>query len=146
MKDDTVLTYDIFRAETLVEPVDDPATPDVDESQEDAKAPTMTVGAMKSPAEADCGAYGGLGFYSAKACHDMGFKIYPKCASEETCADCKTGTTNICPEGTTDKDSCVALKTTQNPDDLPCYAIIHKPSAAMSMIVESIMGEIDTGY
>ena len=132
LKDDKIINYDIYKA---------PAT------GENIKA-TM-VASARSPLEADCGAYGGKGLYNRKLCAQYGFKLKRECASQTACEGCGTSP-SVCPAnengtGIISESDCNTLATAnrQNDSDINCFTLQHKPGGGMSMLVETMVGEIN---
>lgn len=122
--DDEVLTYDVYKA--------------IDDS-EYAKA-RMVAGKL-SHMEADCSAYGGeLGYYSVSECDSAKIKILPECATSANCSSC---TSNTCPEGSSDSETCLEVSNTKNPDGKTCFSLISKPGGGMSFMMKAVMSDIE---
>lgn len=132
--DNKIISYDIYRA-----------------TSSDEESAAELVASSLAPMDADCGAYGGEGFYSKKECADATNKIggdylriRTKCATSTNCADCGY----ICPKnkdntGNTTADSCAAMLVETNPDDLPCFTLLHKPSGGTTFLLETLIGQFD---
>ena len=124
-----ILTYDVYRAIS---------------TEPDSKAELITTSV--SPMEADCMAYGDqTGYYSTAECDSAKIRIKGKCATKQNCGTC---TNNTCPmnqEGTsaTDHDGCSELAGVLNPNDISCFAIVHKPSGGASFMLQALIGDID---
>ena len=125
--DDEIITYDIYRATAI---------------DENSKATPIAYGL--SAIEADCAAYGGKGFYAQKECEDSSIKIHTKCATSENCVGCVQN--KNCPlnaSGTAlDEAGCSAMASSDNPIDLPCLVIMHKPSGGLPFFIQAIVGDI----
>lgn len=134
--DDTIITYDVYKAESA-----------------DETSRAVLVASNLSLMEADCGAYGGSGIYKAKQC-DSNARILPECATVQNCAICNASASDaavddgydICPiedsEGNTGKD-CAEIAAFDNPDDINCFTLLHKPSAGTSFLLETLLTNID---
>jgi len=132
--DNKIISYDIYRATS---------------SEEEATA--ELVASSLAPMDADCGAYGGEGFYHKKQCEDSSNKINgdylrirTKCATSTNCAECG----NICPRNkddnsNTDESSCTTMAASLNPEDLPCFTLLHKPSGGTTFLLETLIGQFD---
>ncbi len=122
--DDQVLAYDIYRNE--------------DKSEETT---AKLIAGMQSPLAADCMAYGGnTGFYSNAECEAAKIRIKKECARKDACSGC---TSNTCPEGSTNSETCVVVRDANNPENIGCATILHKPTGGMSFIFQAIIGDID---
>ena len=124
-KDDQMFTYDIYRSE---------------DDSEDSKA--KFIAGMLSPLDADCQAYGlNTGYYSTLEC--AGIKVRPECIRNEACKRCTSETSSMCPGTANSEASCLAIREANNPHNLGCATILHKPSGGMSFILQALIGDID---
>ena len=114
--DDELITYDIYRKANLT----------------DEYASIVVSG--RSLAEADCSAYGGLGFFSKYECNAMGYSVHPKCAKTDVC-EMLVNETN--------KTNCQNAIAINNPDEQTCFSIIHKPSSGLGMIAGSMFDQMN---
>lgn len=115
-----IISYDVFQI------------PDEDSTEAHSRATSRTF------KEADCGAYGGLGVYSIQECNSSGYKTIKDCLTSEICLTCNTGGVNICPDSTT-AANCESKVSEYNPNNMSCFAIVHKPSAGASLIFEPLI-------
>ncbi len=133
-----VISYDIYRP---------------DNAEEETTASIVVWSA--SPMEADCGAYGGNGFYIREHCNTFGQTINAKCAKEETCSSCTSTNPayNVCPSKNTDGSAiaagsrteagCKTLAATTNPNDVACFTLLHRPSQGLGAIAGGLLEEVD---
>ncbi len=116
-----IINYDIF----------------VPESANASKA-TM-VASYQSYKDADCGIFGGTGYFKDDECKSGGKKIYLKCLTTDLCSKCGQG---ICPkteDGTQlTVDSCKARVKTKNPNEIACFMMLHKPSTGAGLIIDTV--------
>ena len=133
LTDDQIINYDVFKSQAS-----------------DEKTEAKMVASAQSPAMADCMAYGGNGYLSAKQCSALGIKIDTQCASTETCENCASVSPSICPmnaAGTaqTNKTQCQQMADANKigEDDIYCFTLQHRPRGGMSFLLESIVGEIN---
>ena len=126
--DDEIITYDIFKVQS---------------SDENAKLKMIASGL--SAFEADCGAYGGVeGFYSQSECATAGVKIHTNCVTTDNCAKCTTGNCPLNASGTqTNATSCKTYAETSNPNNYPCFTVMHKPSGGVPFFLQAIIGDIE---
>ena len=133
LKDNSIVSYDIYKGtkETL-------------DAEEAVQA--MIVHSGLSPMEADCKAYGGKGLYTQKECNLAGFRLSPKCAMFKTCIDCDASGKNTCPvigSYTAQTEAqCSTIQTVHNPQNTPCFTIIHKPSIGAGFLIDSILSDV----
>ena len=110
----------------------------------------MVAGRM-SAIEADCKAYGGIGFYHAQTCKEYGFNLLERCAHESTCESCAEY--GVCPNGV-DKAGCDTLASnnlinakqedgTYASTGFQCFTLINKPTGGMGMIGSAVFGDMD---
>ncbi len=135
-RDKKVISYDVFRAAT-----------------DEEETTGVLIASALSPMEADCGAYGGAGFFHKKQCGDTTkgvYRILSKCATTENCDTCATtGAGAICPKKADDSGvtnnatECKAVATSLNPSDLTCFIVLHKPSGGTTFLLETLVGEFD---
>ncbi len=133
LTDGTIFSYDIFVP--------------IEEGEEESR--TKVVGTSLSTMQADCMAYGGMGFFSKKQCSDNGFRLHSSCVTSETCEACKGSNYDVCPKKspndtvTVDIAGCETMQKDNNPNDFGCVTFITKPTAGLGMLAGALMGEID---
>jgi len=131
--DDSVITYNIFK---------------VTDGERPNKA-TM-VGGRMSTIEADCKAFGGLGFYHGRTCAEYGFKLMERCAHESTCEICEEHGT--CPNGGS-KSDCDTLATnnminakqedgTYVKTGFQCFTLLNTPTSGLGVVGSAIFGDM----
>ena len=131
--DDEIITYDIHAGNAAA----------------NTKNNKFKIAALtQSPAAAICGVLGGSKYLSESQCASMGLKIHAQCPTKESCEKCSTVSPSICPmneAGTAQISSsqCEQLYNSLGGDEHLCIMLLHKPSAAMSAIVGSIVGDLD---
>lgn len=125
--DNSIISYDIVRTN----------------SDEEASA-GIVVKMGISNIGADCIAAAGDGFYSYTDCSDAGYNLHQECATKDACLDCDTR--GNCPSGATNYAECVALADKYNPNYYECISVLHKPNVGMSIMLDGILGELDTDY
>ena len=109
------------------------------DSDESNKA--SAVASYKSYMEADCGAFGGLGYYNASECLDAGYKTILKCTNETICTSCDKNGVNICANnGNTQltESTCSEYVSTHNPSNFGCIMLLEKPSTGAGIIIDTI--------
>ena len=131
LSENEIISYDIYRAR---------------ENSQNSK--TDLVASKMSTMEADCGAYGGRGFFSGKQCAENSFRVFTKCAKNETCEYCKGTGYEICPlkedgSATGTVATCKAYASTINPKDTPCFVLQQKPTAGMGLFAGGVLADID---
>lgn len=131
-KKSDVVTYDIYRAVS---------------SEAGSKA--ILVASKLPTMEADCEAYGGGGEYSAKICAQNNYKIAYRCATAKFCETCQNiDPKSICPVDPDNNDiqttgeTCKNVAALYNDGDAQCFTLLHKPSTAMTILLDHIVGEI----
>ena len=80
--------------------------------------------------------------YDKNYCHTKGFSIHPKCFTADNCALCSNE--GFCKDsngGDMNEDQCKVLAAANNPDNLQCFTLIHKPNAALGMILDTVVGK-----
>ena len=90
--------------------------------------------------EADCGIFGGVGYYTTAECAEAGYKLLLKCANETTCGACEDGR-NICPlNGSTQLTSstCITYAKNNNPENYGCIMMLGKPSTGAGIIIDAM--------
>lgn len=134
-KDNKVLSFDVFRAAT-----------------DDEETQGVLIASALSPMAADCGAYGGTGYFHYKQCGLANLKILTECATVDNCEKCaSTGSNPICPKKASDdtqytnsKATCISeAQQKKNPNELPCFIVLHKPSGGTTFLLETLVGEFD---
>ena len=98
------------------------------------------VASYKSYMEADCGIFGGVGYYTTAECAEAGYKLLLKCANETTCGACEDGR-NICPlNGSTQLTSstCITYAKNNNPENYGCIMMLGKPSTGAGIIIDAM--------
>ena len=126
LTDDTIVTYNVYRAES---------------TEENAKA-SMVASSLSSLAS-DCAATGEEGLYPKKLCQEKGFTILEKCYTSSNCELCNTYS-GICKDedkNVVNKSACDTKRATTNPNDISCFALIKKPSMGIGVILGTIMGD-----
>ncbi len=121
-KANDIINYEIYRKD----------------SEDSDKA--SAVASYKSYMEADCGIFGGVGYYTTAECAEAGYKLLLKCANETTCGACEDGG-NICPlNGSTQLTSstCTTYAKTNNPKDYGCIMMLGKPSTGAGIIIDAM--------
>ncbi len=131
-KKSNVVTYDVYRAVS---------------SEAGSKA--ILVASNIPAMEADCQAYGGDGEYNAKVCALNNYKIAYRCATSKFCDTCQdVDPKSICPVDPDNNDvqttgeKCKDVAALYNNSDCQCFTLLHKPSTAMTILLDHIIGEI----
>ena len=133
--DDQIVTYDVYQ------PVTD---------EEYSRA--VIVATSLSTMAANCAAYGGNGFFSKPYCGSKNLRLTARCAKAETCNACSGSSPvsyDVCPfktDGKTQTGSetaCRTLAAEVNPKDMPCFILLHKPTAGLGFLAGSVIGELD---
>lgn len=125
ISDDSIITYDIYR-----------------QDKKDSTNASM-VASSQSTLKADCSAYGTEGIYDKNSCNTKGFNINLRCLTADNCALCSTYP-NICKDSdgnNMDETKCKELAAANNPDNLQCFTLIHRPNAALGMILDTVVGK-----
>ena len=91
----------------------------------------------------------GKGVFDRNVCAAYGLKLKRECASQSACEGCGTSP-SVCPTGengtgTISEADCNTLATAnqQHRSDLSCFTLQHRPSGGMSVLIESMIGEIN---
>ncbi len=131
-----ILAHDIYKA-----------------NSNDSKTTANIVSFGRGVVEADCGAFGGTGFYSKKECGNYSARIFPKCASTKLCTTCQAedSSYNLCPDKDKDGktvaaptvDTCNEVAAALNPSNLSCFTVVHKPTGGLGILFGDMLGEID---
>lgn len=126
LSDDSIISYDVYRQ--------------INKDSTDASM----VAAAQPALKADCMAYGDEGIYSKTACNTKAFNIHHKCLTKDNCKLCATYP-NLCKkeDGTAiaSQEACLTEATKYNPDDLQCFTLIHRPNAALGIVLDTIVGK-----
>ncbi len=137
-EDKEVVTYDVYRP-----------------NSQNEEGSAELVASAQSILDADCGAYGGDGFYTKKQCSYYSKRIFPQCATDSLCANCRsTETTNsydICPIrdpddsslGITDTTTCMDAANEFNPKKSSCFIVLHRPGMPLPIFLQGIVGQLD---
>ena len=136
--DKDVITYDVYRPNT--------------DNEEGA---AELVASAQSILDADCGAYGGEGFFTKKQCSYYSKRIFAKCSTDALCATCSsTDSTNsydICPLrdpddstlGITDTTTCIDAANEFNPKKASCFISLHRTGIPMPIFLQGIVSQLD---
>ncbi len=137
-QDKEIITYDVYRT-----------------NNESENGAAKLIASAQSILDADCGAYGGDGFFTKKQCSSYSKKIFTQCVTESLCSTCvsneSTNSYDICPLkdpndktlGYTNATTCVDAFNEFNPDNSSCFIILHKPGMPMPIFLQGIVGQLD---
>ena len=134
-----VISYDIYKIEEA----------SADSSEEEGSSKAYLVASNKSYIQADCGIYGGEGYYNISNCSQKSSRVFLNCLTSDICKKCHTESTNICPyvdeaaKGTTyTNKTCQTYVDENNPRDLGCFMMLHKPGTAGGIFLDSAIETI----
>ena len=137
-EDKDIITYDVYRPNATNE-----------------EGPAEMVASAQSLLDADCGAYGGEGFFTKKQCARYSKRMYAQCTTDNMCAQCisteGSNAFDICPVrdpsdsslGITNQTTCVDAANEFNPNKLSCFKVLHKPGMPMPIFLQGIVGQLD---
>ncbi len=121
-KANEIISYDIYKPESA------------------SASKAGVVASYQSYMQADCAIFGGLGYFTVAECSSAGYKANLRCANAEICLKCNEGG-NICPmngDKQLDKATCKSYVNTNNPDQIACFMMLHRPPSGAGMIFDTV--------
>ena len=137
-QDKEIVTYDVYKQDT-----------------ENEESSAKLVASAQSLLDADCGAYGGEGYFTKKQCSDYSKRIFTLCATDDLCNKCVSTESNnsydICPYrdpddttlGYTNETTCIDAVNEFNVKKDSCFMVLHKPGMPLPIFLQGIVSQLD---
>lgn len=145
LKEDKIISYDVFRSDKTVDDLTD------DEYEAGKGVGAELKKGLVSPLVADCEAFGGTGMFNVYQCAAAGIKVLPECTTYEICeiADKAGKIANI--TTASDLAGCQGIADGSNSTPAAdgskiyglCFTMMHKPTGGINIMLNSVLDEVD---